>query len=562
MLEGIFVGYEENRIGWRVRTLTGKYIFSRDVVFSENVRGRLSSSSSAIPRIPTLPSLSLTPSTSLTPSLSSIPTATNLDPPMSIRPPSPPITPLSPPHPPPPTRPPRKLTEFGRNWAESVKTNNERLLLLHAARAARSAQISLPDLAAPLTSLAIDDFASLAHSDRFIIPSEFSSPASFEAQILRTFAGLSTSPDQHPLSSCKTVKIFDINKPPDNYREAIACSDTTVWHQAMQWEVDGLHARQVFEETTLPPGRKLIGLRWVYAYKYDPEGNIIHGNEKARLVAQGFSQRPDDYGETYAPVCKLMSVHIILAHAAQANLEIYQFDAKLVFLNTLIGHHKIFCGQIPGFPLSNPAMVYRILRALYGLRQSAFEWYVLLRSTLENLGFVRCEVDHGIFVGKWTTPPLPSIPMPTDGSDLIMIVPVHVDDGLTATNSPELWRWFIIELNKSFEISDLGPAALYLGIHITRDRVKHKLWLSQKSFISNLLTSYKLLGSHPQLVPLRHPLHLLPTPPPNALPNVCDCDITAHYQALVGSITYLAVCTRPNLAYTAMALGQFNANPS
>ena len=30
----------------------------------------------------------------------------------------------------------------------------------------------------------------------------------------------------------------------------------------------------------------------------------------------------------------------------------------------------------------------------------------------------------------------------------------------------------------------------------------------------------------------------------------------------VGSITYLAVCTRPDLAYAAMALGQFNSAPS
>ena len=330
----------------------------------------------------------------------------------------------------------------------------------------------------------------------------------------------------------------------------------------MQCEYDGLHECHVFEETTLPPGHKLIGLCWVYIHKFNPEGEIIQGKEKAHLVAQGFSQHPDDYGETYAPVCKLTSVHIILAYSAYADLEIYQFDAKCVFLNALIGHHDIYCGQIPGFPLPNPYTVYRILRALYGLCQSAYEWYTLLRSVLENLGFTRCEVDHGVFIGCWSTPPSPSISMPTDGSDLIMLIPVHVDDGLAATNSVEFWKWLITALNKSFEITDLGPVALYLGIRITHDHPHRTLWLSQQTFVTNLLTSYHLLQSQPQSTPLHHPLHLLPPPPPNSLPDITDCDITAHYQALVGSLTYLAVCTRPDLAYTAMALGQFNANPT
>ena len=112
----------------------------------------------------------------------------------------------------------------------------------------------------------------------------------------------------------------------------MACPDADVWRAAMQHKYDGLQEWQVLEETTLPPGRKAIGVRWVYIFKYDPGGNIIRGKEKARLVAQGFSQQPDNYGETYAPVCKLMSVCIILAHTAYADLEIFQFDTKLAFL--------------------------------------------------------------------------------------------------------------------------------------------------------------------------------------------------------------------------------------
>src|SRR5271155_6147378 len=50
--EAIFVGYDENRVGWYVRDLKGVFHFSRDVIFDELVPGRISSSrpvSSSVP---------------------------------------------------------------------------------------------------------------------------------------------------------------------------------------------------------------------------------------------------------------------------------------------------------------------------------------------------------------------------------------------------------------------------------------------------------------------------------------------------------------------------------
>ena len=63
-------------------------------------------------------------------------------------------------------------------------------------------------------------------------------------------------------------------------------------------------------------------------------------------------------------------------------------------------------------------------------------------------------------------------------------------------------------------------------------------------------------------VPLSQNLHNLPPCSPNACPDIPDTDITLAYQRLVGSLTYLAICTRPDLAFTAMALGQYNASPT
>ena len=77
----------------------------------------------------------------------------------------------------------------------------------------------------------------------------------------------------------------------------------------MECEMASLRARDAFEPASLPRGRKAIGVHWVYAFKYNPDGSIIRGKEKARLVAQNFSQCPEDFDETYAPVARMTSIH-------------------------------------------------------------------------------------------------------------------------------------------------------------------------------------------------------------------------------------------------------------
>ena len=162
---------------------------------------------------------------------------------------------------------------------------------------------------------------------------------------------------------------FDLHKPPESYHKACACPDVDIWRAAMRCELDSLTDHHAFEPADLPVGRKAIGVHWVYAYKYHPDGSIIRGKEKARLVAQGFSQRPEDFGKTYAPVVKMTSIRIILAFAAANDLEIMASDVKTAFLHCKL-RSEIYCKQIPGHPLDDSKKVLRILVALYGLRQS------------------------------------------------------------------------------------------------------------------------------------------------------------------------------------------------
>ena len=305
----------------------------------------------------------------------------------------------------------------------------------------------------------------------------------------------------------------------------------------------------------------MIGLKWVYAHKKDPAGAIIHGNENARLVAQGFHQRPGQYDETYAPVAKMASVRILLAWAAVRDLEIFQFDCKTAFLHAKI-RHPVYSRQIPGYPPSNPKKVLRILVALYGLRQSAFEFYMLFLSLLLDLGMTRCEVDHGVFIGEWKSSPDPSVIMPLNGSSLVLYVPLHVDDGLAITNSHSLYAWFLVMLAKRLLIIDLGHCSKFLSILIIHDRPHRRLWMSSHVYISELLGKWNLSSCKPASTPF--PSYIMDPPPAplNSLPDISDTELLPRYQQLVGCLLYLAVSTRPDIAYYSMWLGQYNAKPS
>ena len=56
------------------------------------------------------------------------------------------------------------------------------------------------------------------------------------------------------------------------------------WKIACKEELEALRQHNVFKLTDLPKGHKTIGCRWVFDVKSD-------SHKKARLVAQGFSQR-------------------------------------------------------------------------------------------------------------------------------------------------------------------------------------------------------------------------------------------------------------------------------
>ena len=149
--------------------------------------------------------------------------------------------------------------------------------------------------------------------------------------------------------------------------------------------------------------RNVIGTKWIFKNKQDENGIVIRN--KARLVAQGFSQvKGVDYGETFAPVARLESIRILLAYAAHHNFKLQQMDVKSAFLNGPL-NELVYVKQPPGFEDPNfPDHAYKLDKALYGLKQAPRAWYEHLRGLLIDRGFEVGQIDPTLFTKRVDDP--------------------------------------------------------------------------------------------------------------------------------------------------------------
>ena len=136
---------------------------------------------------------------------------------------------------------------------------------------------------------------------------------------------------------------------PLNYDEAISGPEGNLWKQAMDEEMENLRIMGTWIRKELPEEREAVGCKWVYLRKKDENGNIT--KYKARLVAQGFSQKPGtDYSDngTFAPVMRFETLRTMMAHTAINNWKLRQFDIKGAYLHGEL-KEEIYMAQAPGY---------------------------------------------------------------------------------------------------------------------------------------------------------------------------------------------------------------------
>ncbi|CAM9822791.1 unnamed protein product [Choristocarpus tenellus] len=160
---------------------------------------------------------------------------------------------------------------------------------------------------------------------------------------------------------------------PSTIAEALAGPDAEHWKKAMEQEMEGQRTKATFHEgENLPPGRP-VKTRFIFKIKRTAHRDIER--YKARLVARGFSQQEGvDYFSTFGPVVGFDVIRAVLATAANRNWIINSLDFTQAYLNVPLLEDVWL--QLPN------GSIVKAARAIYGLMQSAMEWYKELKGTI------------------------------------------------------------------------------------------------------------------------------------------------------------------------------------
>src|SRR6267142_3226062 len=148
----------------------------------------------------------------------------------------------------------------------------------------------------------------------------------------------------------------------------------------------------------------------------------------------------------------------------------------------------------------------------------------------------------------------------SSGDGVRIFMPVFVDDITLAGNDGAKINSIIQELSSHFKLHDLGPSTQLLGMEIHRDRSNCTLSLSQSQFITHLVEEHGLQDCKPVSTPLNPRSRLSTSMSPQNDAEAAEMS-QYPYISIVGSLMYLALTIRPDIAYAAGVLARFNSNP-
>ena len=324
---------------------------------------------------------------------------------------------------------------------------------------------------------------------------------------------------------------------PETLKEAKTFKDWPEWEAAIRAELVQLEQFGTWELVERPSDAIPIPNKWVLRKKYNKEGELT--KYKARLVVKGCAQRPSfDFTDTFSPVVRLETIRAILAIVPIKRLKMHQMDVKGAYLNGIL-KENVYMRQPEGFSDGTNRVCW-LQKTLYGLKQSGREWNKELDRRLKAKGFNNLRSDPCAYIQR-------------NGDDL-EIVTVWVDDLMLFATSVAIMEHLGEELKTTFDITDLREPSKIVGIEIIHR--KNSLTISQPQYIDSILQKHGMQDANPVSMPLDPNVKLESNKTEREENNNND------YASLIGSLQYLTVATRPDIAYAVNRLASFTANPS
>jgi hypothetical protein len=184
--------------------------------------------------------------------------------------------------------------------------------------------------------------------------------------------------------------------------------------------------------------------------------------------------------------------------------------------------------------------VFRLQRALYGLRQAIREWFLKFSSTMMELNFQQSLADPGIYIMR-------------KNSEIRILMIVHVEDIIAVGHGSSWIKPLRAQLAQHFEITYDGEAkwCLGMGIDINSDV---SIKLHQSKYMDDMLYNFNMIDANPAIT------SMLVSYDDNADSSILSDE--TPYASLVGSLNYVTVCTKPDMFCSVSILSKILKNSS
>ena len=301
--------------------------------------------------------------------------------------------------------------------------------------------------------------------------------------------------------------------------------------------MDSILSNNTWVLMDLPTGSKPIGCKWVFRRKYNTNGSIQ--TFKVRLVAKGFKQREGvDYFDTYTSVARIMFIRVLLALASIYKLIVHQIDVKTTFLNGDLDK-EVYMEQPESFVLPrNEKKVCKLVKSLYGLKQTPKQWHEKFDSVILSDGCVHNNSDKCMY-SKFT-------------KEYGVIVCLYVDDILIFGRNMKGVCETKMYLSSMFQMKDLNEVDTILGIKIKRH--SEGFALCQSHYVEKVLQRFEHLNLKEANTHFDQNIKFGE--------NTGRAIAQLEYASAIGSMIYAMHCIRSDISFSVGKLSRFTSNPS
>lgn len=211
----------------------------------------------------------------------------------------------------------------------------------------------------------------------------------------------------------------------------------------------------------------------------------------------------------------MTTIRVLVATAVKKGWEMTQLEVNNAFLHGDL-HEDIYMKIPTSLNVSDPNLVCKLSKSLYGLKQASREWHFQLSTALIARGYQFSKNDTSLFYKR--------------SGSLITFLAVCVDDILVTGNDTMEITVVKHYLDCTFKIKDLWRLHYFLGIEF--NYVQDGIVLSQTKFILDMLTEFDCSSLSSVVSPLDSNTKLAPK-----VGSLLD-DPSAYWR-LVGKLNFL-----------------------